>query len=68
MIGADGVTLDPNGHRVFGTEALGDGAGILVQGRTGVTVTNGTVSLFDAGVAILGGSGNRVVARTSTPE
>lgn len=60
VIGADHVTLDLNGHRVFGTEAPGDGAGILVQGRTGVTVTNGTVSLFDAGVAILGGSGNRV--------
>lgn len=61
VVGADNVTLDLNGHRVFGSGAVGEGAGILVSQRTGVTVRNGTVQLFDAGVAIVGGSGNTVM-------
>jgi parallel beta-helix repeat protein len=60
IIGADGVSLDLNGHRVFGTSAFGEGAGILVFRRTGVTISNGTVSGFDGGVVIEGGSGNTV--------
>jgi parallel beta-helix repeat protein len=60
IIGADGVTLDLNGHRVFGTAEFGEGAGIYVLRRTGVTIQNGTVSGFDGGVVIEGGSGNTV--------
>lgn len=60
VIGADDITLDLNGHRVFGTEEPGEGAGILLEGRSGVRVIDGKVSLFDAGVAIIGGSGNTV--------
>ncbi len=60
IVGADNIVLDLNGHRVFGTPNPGEGAGILLEDRTGVTVTNGTVSDFDAGVAILGGGGNTV--------
>lgn len=60
IVGADNVVLDLNGHRVFGTPNPGDGAGILLEGRTGVTVTDGTVSDFDAGVAIVGGGSNTV--------
>lgn len=60
VIGADDITLDLNGRRVFGTEEPGDGPGVLIDDRTGVTVTNGKVSLFDAGVAIMGGSRNTV--------
>jgi parallel beta-helix repeat protein len=60
IIGADGVTLNLGGHRVFGTPAPGEGAGILIEGRRNVSVTNGTVQFFDAGVAILGGGSNRV--------
>ncbi len=60
IIGADNITLDLNGFTVFGTSAPNEGAGILLVGRTGVTIRNGTVTLFDAGVAIVGGSGNTV--------
>jgi parallel beta-helix repeat protein len=60
VIGADNVTLDLNGFTLSGTPAAGDGPGVLVSGRTGVTVRNGTVTGFDAGVAIEGGSGNTV--------
>jgi hypothetical protein len=61
VVGADGVTLDLNGFAVQGRpNRTGDGAGILLQGRTGVTVKNGRVTDFDAGVALVGGSGNRV--------
>jgi len=60
VIGANNVTLDLNAHQVFGRPGPGDGIGILALGRTGVTIRNGTVHNFDGGVAIEGGSGNRV--------
>ena len=59
-IGADNVTLDMAGFTLTGNAATADGPGILVHGRTGVTVKNGTVTLWDAGVVIDGGSGNTV--------
>jgi len=65
VIGADGITLDLGGHRIFGTTATGDRAGVLVQGRQGVTVRNGTVNDFDGGVVILSGSGNTVTGITA---
>jgi len=60
IIGADGITLDLAGFRIFGTPARFDNAGVYALRRTGVTVRNGTVSDFDAGVAIEGGSGNLI--------
>ncbi len=60
VIGADNVTLDLGGFTLRGTPATGEGPGVLVSGRTGVTVTNGTLTEFDTGVAIEGGSGNTV--------
>jgi parallel beta-helix repeat protein len=60
VIGANNVTLDLNGHTVFGTGASGEGAGVYMLNRTGVTVRNGTVRNFDGGVAIDGGSRNTV--------
>jgi parallel beta-helix repeat protein len=60
VIGADNVVLDLNGHRIFGTASPGDGAGVRIPGHTGVTVKNGTVSDFDGGVVIQGGSANTV--------
>ncbi len=62
IIGADGITLNLGGHRVFGTPDPGEGAGILIEDRTDVTVTNGAAQFFDAGVAILGGGSNRVIS------
>ena len=60
VIGANNVTLDLNGFTLSGTPATGEGPGVLIEGRTGVTVRNGTVTGFDSGVAIEGGSGNTV--------
>jgi parallel beta-helix repeat protein len=61
VVGADHVVLDLNGYTVFGTDDNGDGIGIAISGRTGATVTNGTVMRFDAGVYIeSGGGGNEV--------
>ncbi len=65
IVGADNITLDLNGHRVFGVVGVpGEGAGIHLTGRTGVTVKNGSVRYFDAGVAIEGGGNNQIQALT----
>jgi len=59
VITADGVTVDLGGHTVSGgMEPRERGPGILLRGVTGVTVRNGTVQHFDAGVAIEGGAAN----------
>lgn len=58
----DGITLDLNGHRVFGGPGPGDGTGIELFRVAGVTVKNGSVTDFDMGVAIEGGSNNTVTA------
>ena len=63
VVTADGVTLDLGGHRISGNEkrrSRPDSPGILLRGVRGVTVRNGTVTQFSAGVAIEGGAGNRV--------
>lgn len=66
VIGADSITLDLNGHELFGTPIDGQQAvGVRLQGRRDVTVTSsvsgGTIRDFDAGVAITAQStGNRV--------
>lgn len=60
VIGADNITLDLGGRTITGKPRAGDGVGILVAGRTGVTIRNGTVRAFDAGVVIRGGSANTV--------
>lgn len=59
VVVTDGVTLDLGGHTVSGSPDGGSrGPGILLRGVTGVTVRNGTVQHFDAGVAVEGGAGN----------
>lgn len=60
IIGAHGITLDLNGHTIFGLEGPLDGIGVYILDRMGATVKNGTVKLFDIGVAIEGGAGNTV--------
>ena len=61
-VAADNVTLDLNGNSVVGFPGPRDGTavGINLPQRSGVTVENGTVSGFNAGVHIGGGSGNTV--------
>src|SRR5918997_1337040 len=64
VIGADNITFDLNGHTIRGSVGR-DGAGVFVLNRTGVTVENGTVTAFDIGVAIDGGSANTVRGMTA---
>lgn len=66
VVGADNVTLNLGGHRVFGTDGPGDGtaAGVRLADRSGVRVLNGTISDFDAGVLLDGGSGNTLTNLT----
>jgi large repetitive protein len=75
VIGADGVTLDLNGHVIEG-----DGArfaqcrprreacdiGVLNEGHDGVTVKNGSVRAFDTGVLVAESRENRVVGISSS--
>jgi len=65
IVVADGITLDLGGHVVAGSaDARGRGPGILLRGVSGVTVRNGTVQHFDAGVAVEGGGGNVIEGLT----
>ncbi len=60
IISASDVTLDLKNFRIFAANGAGDNAGIRLTNVTNVTVMNGTVEGFDAGVVIEGGSGNTV--------
>ncbi|MBW3645917.1 MAG: copper-binding protein, partial [Actinobacteria bacterium] len=51
IVRADNVTLDLNGHTVFAANGPEETVGILLGNVSGVTVRNGTVEGFDAGVA-----------------
>ncbi len=65
-IGANQIKLNLGGHRIFGFPGPSDGnsVGVNLQDRTGVTVKNGTVSGFDAGVVINRGGSNIVTNLT----
>lgn len=62
VVRGSNITINLNGRRIFGAtpNPAPENAGILLQNVTGVTVQNGTVEGFDAGIAIEGGSGNVV--------
>ncbi|MCA1683757.1 MAG: right-handed parallel beta-helix repeat-containing protein, partial [Actinobacteria bacterium] len=63
VVTGSNIVLDLGTRRVFAANGPGDNAGIRLANVSGVTVTNGTVEGFDAGIVIVGGSGN-VVTRT----
>ncbi len=67
VVGQDNITLDLNGHKVLGA-GPGDGShpGIRLAQHKGVTITNGTVSGFAAGIAVMGGSHNTISKMTVT--
>ena len=54
IVGADGITIDLNGHTISGP---GSGVGISVPNRTGVVITGGTVKNFLAGVQLVNSTG-----------
>lgn len=67
VVRASNVTVNLNGKRIFAAQGPADTAGVRLvnpanppSGLTGVTVTNGVIQGFDAGVAVFGGSGNRI--------
>lgn len=61
VVGANNITLDLGGYRISGVVGVrGDGAGVLLPNRSGVTVRNGSITAFDGGVAIVNGGGNTV--------
>jgi hypothetical protein len=75
VIGADGVTLDLNGHTVDGdgTEAAGCDlkqelcdCGVANEGHDGVTVRDGSVREFGIGVLVGGARKNRVLDISSS--
>ncbi|MEN3316578.1 MAG: hypothetical protein V7605_2812 [Acidimicrobiaceae bacterium] len=69
IIGADNVTLNLGGHTVSGSNTTNttttEQVGILIQGHRNVVVQNGTVTGFDAGIAIQKGSKNQVINVTA---
>lgn len=60
VVAADGITLNLNRYRIFAANGDGDNAGIRLRGVSNVTVTNGIVEGFDAGVFVGGGSNNTI--------
>ncbi|HET9442793.1 MAG TPA: right-handed parallel beta-helix repeat-containing protein [Acidimicrobiales bacterium] len=60
LVARSGVVLDLNGHTVSGKRVVQEQAGVLLDGVRNVTVKNGTVTGFDAGVSIEGGGGNTI--------
>ncbi len=57
IVAADNITLDLGGHTISGTPGT---PGILLRNVTGVTVQNGTVQGFGAGVVLSEGSRNTI--------
>jgi parallel beta-helix repeat protein len=64
VIGAPGITLDLNSHRIDGDATLSDGnpeAGVdNTAGHNGVTIKNGAIREFDVGVSLPEVSNNRL--------
>ncbi|MEN3315719.1 MAG: hypothetical protein V7605_1953 [Acidimicrobiaceae bacterium] len=58
VVAASNVTVELGGHRVFGTRAEGSSPGILLDHVSGVTVKNGSVDNFDAGILVFRGQKN----------
>jgi parallel beta-helix repeat protein len=57
-IAKSGVTVDLNGHTITG---LGEGDGIAAMGVSGVTIKNGSVNNFEAGLHFTGVQNSRVL-------
>jgi parallel beta-helix repeat protein len=51
--GADAITINLNGHTITGA---GSGVGIDLAGRTGVRISNGTITNFTVGIRITASS------------
>ncbi len=68
IVGADNITIDLNGHQVFGqggTVVAHQASGVFSDNHTGVHVTNGTIHSMYHGVRIRRGSNNLVTRITA---
>ncbi|MGI8777248.1 MAG: right-handed parallel beta-helix repeat-containing protein [Acidimicrobiales bacterium] len=69
IIGASGITLNLGGHTITGSNTTNttrnEQVGVLIQAKRNVVVQNGTVTGFDAGVAITKGNKNQVINVTA---
>jgi parallel beta-helix repeat protein len=62
VIGADGITVDLNGHTIDGDAVSGgDDAGVRVEGRHGVVIHHGTVQEFDHAVHLTAAGHNAIL-------
>lgn len=59
VVGADGITIDLDGHSIDGTNL---GSGVANRGHDSVTVTNGSISEFDLGVELGNGTALAIVS------
>ena len=60
VVKGDNIELNLGGFTVSGKNGSAETSGVLLDHVTGTTVRNGTVTGFDAGVNVVGGSGNTV--------
>ncbi|MCA1703039.1 MAG: right-handed parallel beta-helix repeat-containing protein [Actinobacteria bacterium] len=65
IIGADGITLNLGRYTVTGKNGAAETVGVRFRNVTGSKVQGGTITGFDAGVAVVGGSGNTVASITA---
>jgi len=61
IIRADNITLDLNGHTITGEPFSAD-RGILVSGRNGITIKDGTITGFSQGIQ-LGHADNNIIQK-----
>lgn len=65
VVGANGITIDLNGHTITGGNGgVGGGGGIGIDNRGGfdrVTVRNGSIDLFSSAAVLLNADRNRLV-------
>ncbi|MDH4222992.1 MAG: right-handed parallel beta-helix repeat-containing protein [candidate division Zixibacteria bacterium] len=57
-IGADGITLNCNGHIIAGDST---GSGVTLSGRSNVTVKNCNIQAFEKGIYVSSGSGDTLI-------
>jgi len=62
IINADGITLDLNKYKIIGSNV---GTGVVLNGRTGVTIKNGNIENFKFGINLNASSGNSIAGMTA---
>jgi parallel beta-helix repeat protein len=64
QVDSNGITLDGNGHHVTGPARGTSGDGVVLVGRTGVTIKNLNVAGFGNGILLSNSTGNTLTANT----